>query len=328
MQNVQHEIERIGSMPISKSAEIVFSIAQYGDGYHANIRKFATTQRYTGATKSGIVLKHQALIQLIELLEAFLQEVPEFSKGEIGRIPKSQSSEIVVQIIKDKRDDFYSLDIREYISSSSYEGWTKKGIRIRIEQIQALVELMKQGEARLRALTGDEMPMFAVASTDRRSQSRIAPETSESGAHTSIVDDVINAVIPEGSKNFPDDFLDDSLDASAFKEVELPPDRLRLVSTTSRTQQLVSDSGFSYEARNPVEAKYILYIQLQGGTIARIPLKPFEVFKAVKSYEQYLRSLQQQLVDAYAQRTHHRQTALHFAQIAFQNLGLPLDFDS
>jgi len=52
--------------------------------------------------------------------------------GELGRIKKNETTEIVVQ--KTEFRGSLGIDIREYVTSQRYTGWSKNGIRIPIEK--------------------------------------------------------------------------------------------------------------------------------------------------------------------------------------------------
>jgi len=52
--------------------------------------------------------------------------------AEIGRIRKNDSTEIVVQ--KTEFRGSQGIDIREYVTSERYTGWSKNGIRIPVER--------------------------------------------------------------------------------------------------------------------------------------------------------------------------------------------------
>ncbi|HUI39591.1 MAG TPA: PC4/YdbC family ssDNA-binding protein [Methanothrix sp.] len=52
--------------------------------------------------------------------------------AEIGRIRKNDSTEIVVQ--KTDYRGSQGIDIREYVTSERYTGWSKNGIRIPVER--------------------------------------------------------------------------------------------------------------------------------------------------------------------------------------------------
>ena len=52
--------------------------------------------------------------------------------GELGRIKKNETTEIVVQNTEFRGS--WGIDIREYVTSQKYTGWSKNGIRIPIEK--------------------------------------------------------------------------------------------------------------------------------------------------------------------------------------------------
>lgn len=52
--------------------------------------------------------------------------------AEIGRLRKNDTTEIVVQ--KTEFRGSLGIDIREYVTSDRYTGWSKNGIRIPVEK--------------------------------------------------------------------------------------------------------------------------------------------------------------------------------------------------
>jgi hypothetical protein len=52
--------------------------------------------------------------------------------GEIGRIRKNETTEIVVQETEFRGS--VGIDIREYVTSERYTGWSKNGIRVPVDQ--------------------------------------------------------------------------------------------------------------------------------------------------------------------------------------------------
>ena len=95
---------------------------------------------------------------------------------------------------------------------------------------------------------------------------------------------VLEEVAPNGPKRFPEGFLDSN--CSGFYEVELPGTQLHLAPLPQTI--ITSPKGFfRYQAKNPPEAKYILYCHKVGLKKVRIPRDNLALFKAVKSYEKY-----------------------------------------
>ncbi len=59
---------------------------------------------------------------------------------EFGRIRKSETTELVV-----RRTEFrgsIGIDIREYVKSERYTGWSKNGIRVPIDQWRSFKEIL------------------------------------------------------------------------------------------------------------------------------------------------------------------------------------------
>ena len=63
---------------------------------------------------------------------------------EIGRIDKNKNTKIVIRMSKFK--GMQLCDVREYIESDQYTGFTKKGISIRKDKIEELIELLNQAK--------------------------------------------------------------------------------------------------------------------------------------------------------------------------------------
>jgi len=210
----------------------------------------------------------------------------------------------------------FQLDVREFIQTQRYTGPTKKGIRFSIEDLPTVLTLLKQLRARLHDKEKSQPSLFENHGPDTGGVPE--PPAEHSGA-----DQVVSEILPDGPKRFPGDFLNS---AEAYcEEIQIPPGRIRLGQTTAAKQEIVAEDGVVYTAKNLVEGKYILYAHLAGSNPVRLPTEPFEVFKAVKQYEMYLRKLRGHLMQAYLERTGHEPTAEHLAKEAFTRLGLPWD---
>jgi hypothetical protein len=59
---------------------------------------------------------------------------------EMGRLRKNDTTEIVVQ--KTEFRGSVGIDIREYVTSERYTGWSKNGIRIPVEKWQDFREIL------------------------------------------------------------------------------------------------------------------------------------------------------------------------------------------
>jgi len=135
--------------------------------------------------------------------------------------------------------------------------------------------------------------------------------------------EVLDEVLPEGPKRFPDDFL--SVDAAKGERVEvaLPEATLRL-DTSPIAMGLYADGlGCVRHVKNPAEGKFILYSQQAGQAVARLPVKPVEITRTVANYEGYLRDLRKTLYEAYYRRTLDVAVAARLTQAAFDRFRLP-----
>jgi len=135
--------------------------------------------------------------------------------------------------------------------------------------------------------------------------------------------DVLAEILPKGPKKFPDDFLPANLKPGDIEEVELPSEPLRIAGPMFGKEEVVTDAGFKYEARNKIEAHFLIYAQIAGQKTARIPKEMVEVARAVKNYEIYLRELKGTLFEAYYKRTLDQRTAARLTAAAFEKLNLP-----
>lgn len=65
---------------------------------------------------------------------------------EIGRIRKNESTEVVIR--KTEFKGSVGVDIREYLTSERYTGWSKNGVRIPIElwpEFKAILDRVGDG---------------------------------------------------------------------------------------------------------------------------------------------------------------------------------------
>lgn len=65
--------------------------------------------------------------------------------AEIGRIRKNDTTEIVVQ--KTEFKGSVGIDIREYVTSDRYTGWSKNGIRISVDKWKEFKAVMDRVES-------------------------------------------------------------------------------------------------------------------------------------------------------------------------------------
>ena len=134
--------------------------------------------------------------------------------------------------------------------------------------------------------------------------------------------EVLDEVLPEGPKRFPDDFL--SVNAAKGERVEVPlPDAKLRLDVSPMVVSLYADKRVFRYVKNPPEGKFIIYCQHAGHSVARLPAKPVEVSRTVANYEGYLRDLRRALYEAYYRRTLDIAVAERLTQAAFDRFKLP-----
>jgi pimeloyl-CoA synthetase len=78
--------------------------------------------------------------------------------AEIGRLRKNETTEIVVQ--KTEYRGAVGIDLREYVTSERYTGWSKNGIRIPVDQwpdFKAILDGVQLEENEKRASEPDRL---------------------------------------------------------------------------------------------------------------------------------------------------------------------------
>jgi hypothetical protein len=60
--------------------------------------------------------------------------------AEVGRVRKNETTEVVVR--KTEFKGTVGIDIREYVTSEKYTGWSKNGLRIPVDQWKVFKEVL------------------------------------------------------------------------------------------------------------------------------------------------------------------------------------------
>jgi len=152
-------------------------------------------------------------------------------------------------------------------------------------------------------------------------QSIASPRISE---NDELIDLVLDEIAPNGPQHFPDDFLNNAENID-FCTVEMPGTEICMAPLSQTT--LTSKKGyFKYKARNPTEAKYIIYSYTMGTKSIKIPVDNFTTFKVIKSYEQYCRSLCMRAFEYFIDFTHDEEKAEQLTQEVQRRLDLRAQF--
>jgi type I restriction enzyme M protein len=142
-------------------------------------------------------------------------------------------------------------------------------------------------------------------------------------AETKAAEEVLNEVLPDGPKRFPDDFFSSAATTAAKTPVELPEATLIFDNSPLFSGVHTADNKFGRSVKTPAEGKFLLFAHGCGHRRADLPEKVVEISRTVANYEQYLRDLRKQFYEAYYRRTLDTRTAARLTQAAFDRFHLP-----
>jgi len=152
--------------------------------------------------------------------------------------------------------------------------------------IRGVWKITEKGKRELSRLGLIDKP-FPVATSSQGQDTSSTKETKDQKSEDEkiLLELVLAEIAPEGPKQFPDDFLDNK-NCIDFYEIDLPGTPLQLAPQTQTI--ITSPKGyFRYRAKNPPEAKFILYAHKVGLKRIRIPADNLILFKAITNYEKY-----------------------------------------
>ena len=147
-------------------------------------------------------------------------------------------------------------------------------------------------------------------------------KTRKTNAEKEILQQVLDEVLPDGPKGFPEDFLSHAMPKDEKIELALPGTPLRLDVSPMYSIVYAGTSTFR-QVKYPAEGKFIIYCQKAGQSVAAMPTKPVEITRTVANYEDYLRDLRKTLYDAFYRRTLDVSVAARLTQAAFDRFKLP-----
>lgn len=306
----------VGTLQLTKTTSLVFSVQSWKGRMYAHVRKFIATEKYEGPTKAGMMLAGDLLVPVIEALHRLKVEAPGPTETEYARIDKSRTTRIVIKTVPpDDLKSLPSVDIREFVESPEYTGWTKKGVRFPWGRLPEFIALLESQAKRLGTQEEAKSMLFPEARPTWVKDAEAAGE-----GRLASRDAILAKVMPDGAKDFPGEFVSGK---GAGTTVELPKEAVEVAQQADGKHAVRSALGFAQPVRNVTEGHFIFYSYLRGHRSVRVPKEMIEVFKAVKAYENYVREVRNALLLAYEQKSGHRPMAEHQTKEVFRSLGLP-----
>lgn len=133
-----------------------------------------------------------------------------------------------------------------------------------------------------------------------------------------LIQMIINEVSPSGRTDFLANFLRDN---SELYEMAVPGTELH-VNPHSKTLVTSPRGYFCYQAKNPPEAKYIVYANKVGQKKIKIPKDNLSIFRAVTSYEKYVINTIKRCFELFLDFTYDEHRAEQLTEIVKEELGL------
>jgi len=133
-------LKEYGSIKTQRNAEVKFYIDRFRNNLYANIREFIDSKNYKGPTRKGVKLNFNELTEIFEKTKDLSLTDPEIKDKEILRLNKNSQKDIVIKAADYKGK--VGLDIREWLKTPEYQGWTKNGVRFETVNFDKFKELV------------------------------------------------------------------------------------------------------------------------------------------------------------------------------------------
>jgi hypothetical protein len=130
----------VASIDLSDAVEVLFYFDYYDDKVWANIRKFVKFKKYTGPTKQGVKFDPSKLSEVKGAFETAKNMATTMTDEEFLRFSKSPIRDIVVHACMFKGT--LGVDIREWLHSEKFEGWTRVGVRFPVDSVPAVIDAL------------------------------------------------------------------------------------------------------------------------------------------------------------------------------------------
>ncbi len=307
--------QTIAEISLGANTTLIFSLSTWRGRSFASVRKFVATQKYSGATKSGLVINKKLLREVTGALSELERSFPTQTEQEIKRIPKNDQDYIKIATLPaEDGESLPAVDVREFVDSPAYQGPTKRGIRFRWN---LLPEVLACFHKQLKVIGEGERNEPSLFGTGCFAE----PDEESQKASQSVQSDGIVELLGAEVKLFPDAFLGDA--PSDGNLMTIPEDPLHLDQDNAGNYHLKIDECVFCAVRNPAEGNFIIYSQMLGHRSIVVPKTMIHLFKTVKAYENYVRSVQTKLIAKVLKKVGQRSVAEYEARKKMREAGLP-----
>jgi hypothetical protein len=260
------------------------------------------------------MLKKKLLGELVATLARLEKTIPSQEENEFKTIIKTRTEHIRIGTVPDEKSGGLPwVDIREYIDIPDYQGPTKRGIRFRWDLLPEVLACLREQAKVIGENEKSELSLFGPGLFEQEDE----PEEKAGPFGASSLAELLG----EDLKQFPDDFLVSS--TGKGKRMMLPEAPLHREQNSTGAHMLKTENGIFVKVRNPTEANFILYAQLRGYREIELPKEMIHIFRTVKAYENYLRSLRSRLFAKLLRKARQESVANYETDKIFRSLGLP-----
>jgi len=255
------------------------------------------------------------LCEVTGALSELERSLPAQSEQEIKRIQKNVNDYIKIATFPaEDGENLPAVDVREFVDSPAYQGPTKRGIRFRWNLLPDVLACFRKQMKVIGEVERSEPSLFGTGAFAE-------PDEEPQKAPQSVQSDGIVELLGAAVKLFPDSFLDGV--PSGGNRMTIPEDPLQLDQDNAGNYHLKTDECVFCAVRNPAEGNFIIYSQRCGHRSIVVPKTMIHVFKSVKAYENYVRSVQTKLIAKVLKKVGQRSVAEYEARKKMREAGLP-----
>lgn len=306
----------VGYVELTATTRIIFAVGSWKGQSRASIRKFVSTEKYSGPTKSGMSLDGTTVVQLLTALRTLQSAIPAHDQNQYVSIGKAHDWEIRITVIPpDEDSQLPSVDIREYVESPNYTGPTKAGVRFPWNLLRQFSQFVEVLVRQLGVAVSSEPNLFPDIQPNWVTDAR---ETLDATG----LKPTPPGLEPAGIKPFPEGFVPEC--TSDVEILRLPASTLKTVQDRSGYYFVTDDADFRHQVRNEVEGKFFIYARKRGVIELSLPKEMFRVFSAVVKYEAYCRELRQKIIHDIETRSRNHTLAEYMARETLETSGLPI----
>lgn len=175
------DVVRTAVVRLDDSRELWFHTYTLGKRRLGGARVYESNEKYWGPTKSGFDMNLEQLRQIVPMLAGLSRDVENglvVPPLEHGRVSAGRTADWVIQVLEGgTNSETLLLDVRKFVASERFTGFTRKGLRLDFEWIDAIVEHLPGVCESLEAWSEGRWGLFAQEQAGESETSCQAPDS-------------------------------------------------------------------------------------------------------------------------------------------------------